>query len=156
MAALSTGARLAGEAMKSFHGVGSELLADKIARGLNLGETASKFIKPAAELTGSAAVIGAEKLAPSLFNRPASPEYARQAYQPGTMPLTNEQAGYLYLDQMKTQNQLAVLQARQSASVPTRMAPMMGAASQVIAPEMNVMGDPYGGMMGAINTTYSY
>lgn len=158
MAALSTGARMAGKALEEFHDIASSLVGEKVvsALGSKIPEKAAKFVSPATKLASSAALTGAESLAPSLFGRSASPEYARQPYRPGTMPLTNEQAGYLYLDQMKTQNQLAVLQARQSASVPTRMAPMFGAVSPAVAPEMNVMGDPYGSLMGAINTTYSY
>ena len=160
MSAQTASTRLAGEALRKFHEVGSGLISSKIAEriGPTLGATATQFIEPASQLAGSAAIAGAESVLDPLFQKKKTEaqEYARQAYVPGTVPLTNEQAGYLYLDQIKTQNQLALLQARQTASVPTRMAPMYGAVSQSVAPEINPIGDPYGGLMGALNTTYTY
>jgi len=156
MSTLSTGARLAGEAMKEFHGVGSQILGEKVvsALGGKLGETASKFIGPTVQLGGSALVAGAENILSPITNKRIneSPEFARQMYRPGTLPLTNEQAGYLYLDQMKLQNQMALLQARQELSANPGIPQSINRQSVSSLVPDNL----YGSLARTINTTYSY
>jgi hypothetical protein len=44
------------------------------------------------------------------------PAYASSAYVPGRLPLTNEQAGEMLLDQQRFQHQMQLIQARQNAS----------------------------------------
>lgn len=44
------------------------------------------------------------------------PAYASSAYIPGRLPLTNEQAGEMLLDQQRFQHQMQLIQARQNAS----------------------------------------
>lgn len=124
----SVGTRLAGEALKSFHTVGTGLLGEKIAEKAIpvIGATASKFLAPAAELTASGAVMGAENLLgltggqqQSNYKVPVgSTNFSTQQYIPGISPLTNEQAGALYLEQVRLQNQMQLIQARQTASSP--------------------------------------
>jgi len=126
--AATVGSRLAGEALKSFHTVGTGLLGKKIAEKAVpvIGETASKFLSPAAELAASGAVLGAENLLgltgstqQSNYRVPiGSASFASQPYAPGMSPLTNEQAGALYLEQVRMQNQMQLIQARQMASSP--------------------------------------
>jgi len=156
MSTLSTGARLAGEAMKEFHGVGSQILGEKVvsALGGKLGETASKFVGPTVQLGGSALVAGAENILSPITNKRIneSPEFARQMYRPGTLPLTNEQAGYLYLDQMKLQNQMALLQARQELSANPGIPQSINRQSVSSLVPDNL----YGSLARTINTTYSY
>jgi len=152
--------RLAGEALKKFHEVGTGLIAGKIASkvGPAIGATATQFIEPVSQLAGSAAIAGAENVLDPLFKKKKAegPEFARQSYVPGTLPLTNEQAGYLYLDQMKLQNQLALLQARQNASIPTQAAGVYGAVTPPIAPEMGGLGGQYGDFLSGLSATTVY
>ena len=152
MIAAGTGAKLASEAFKSFHDVGTRMAGEKLgaALGTKLGESASQFISPTAQLVGAGLVAGAENVLSPLLTRgqPKTADYARQPFVPGTLPLTNEQAGYLYLDQMKLQNQLALLQARQNLTG--------GGGGAVAAPYGAAGADPYSSLSRSINTTYSY
>jgi hypothetical protein len=157
MTLFGTGARLAGDALKAYHGVGSEIVGEKLAStfGSKIGETASRFLTPTVQLGGSALIAGAENvLSPILEkDRNKTADFARQPYQLGTLPLTNEQAGYLYLDQMKLQNQLALLQARQELSSSTSNSMPMGYSSNMpVTPQIN----PLGSLHQALNTTYTY
>jgi len=156
MSTVSTASRLAGEAMKEFHGIGSQILGEKVvsALGGRLGDTASKFIGPTVQLGGSALVAGAENILSPITNKRLgdNPEFARQMYRPGTLPLTNEQAGYLYLDQMKLQNQMALLQARQELSAN----PGIPQSINRQAVSSFVPDNLYGSLARTINTTYSY
>lgn len=151
----NVGLRLAGEALKSFHEVGSGILGEKVAGavGGKLGETASKFIAPVTQLASSGLVAGAENILQPVLNPPKKDKstFHQQQYMPGTLPFTNEQAGQWYLDQMRLQNQLALLQARQSA-----------AGAYTGGPEITSYGentmqmDPYASLRQSINRVYTY
>jgi len=152
MIAAGTGAKLASEAFKSFHDVGTRMAGEKLstALGTKLGGSAAQFISPTAQLVGAGLVAGAENvLSPLLTKEKAqTADYGRQPFVPGTLPLTNEQAGYLYLDQMKLQNQLALLQARQNLTG--------GGGGAVAAPYGAAGVNPYASLSQTLNTTYSY
>lgn len=151
MSLAGTGARMAGKALEAYHNVGTSVIGEKLASALgsNLGSTTRKLIEPTAQLAGAGLVAGAETVLSPLLNKgkDKSQDYGRQRYVPGTVPLTNEQAGYLYLDQMKLQNQLALLQARQSMAEQPQTGPMGYGQGQI---------DPYSSLNRILNTTYTY
>lgn len=157
MTLAGTGARLAGEALKSYHGVGAEVVGEKLAAALGnrLSGTAMRFVGPTVQLGGSALVAGAENILSPVLDKDKTKtaDFARQPYQPGTLPLTNEQAGYLYLDQMKLQNQMALLQARQELSAAPGLTEAHG-RMPVSSPVPQ--GNPYAGLNQVINATYTY
>jgi hypothetical protein len=103
--------RKAGEALDTFFKVGGDAL--QVALTPRLGKLGAAFAVPAAQLAASAGIRAGEEIA----GKPKETDFTRQAYVPGTVPLTNEQAGYMYLDQMKYRNQMALLQARENARV---------------------------------------
>jgi hypothetical protein len=151
MALAGTGARMAGKALEAYHNVGTSVLGEKLASALGskLGGTASRLIEPTAQLVGAGLVSGAETVLSPVLDRGSDKkaDYARQQYVPGTMPMTNEQAGYLYLDQMKLQNQLALLQARQGMMAQPQSGPTGYGQGQI---------DPYSSLNRILNTTYTY
>lgn len=155
----NVGIRLAGEALKSFHEVGSGLLGEKVAQsvGGKIGETASKFIAPATQLASSGLVVGAENILKPVLTAKKEDEasFAKQRYAPGTLPLTNEQAGQLYLDQMRLQNQLALLQQRQMMSGNTQMGGYQYGTGVVEGGGYEQQ-NPYSTLSQAINRTYTY
>lgn len=84
-----------------------------------------------AKLAGAAAPVAATALASAPFVLPGllqggdaqssgrstrMPAFSTSPYIPGTMPFTNAQMGSMMLNQQNYQNQLALLQARQSVS----------------------------------------
>jgi hypothetical protein len=91
-------------------------------------ETVSKVAGAAAPLAAAGTVLAGQRL---LFGAPADnrqastatvreyrpPAYASSAYVPGRLPLTNEQAGEMLLDQQRFQHQMQLIQARQNASL---------------------------------------
>lgn len=157
----NVGLRLAGEALKSFHEVGSGLLGEKLAQtvGGKLGETAGKFIAPTTQLAASGLVAGAENILQPVLNTAKQDKstFHQQQYVPGTLSLTNEQAGQLYLDQMRLQNQLALLQQRQTMSSNMPLGPDQYGGNALGG---SVGGyeqqNPYSTLSRAINTTYTY
>lgn len=89
-------------------------------------ETVSKVAGAAAPLAAAGAVMAGQKL---IFGSPTEqqqvataakeyrpPAYASSAYVPGRLPLTNEQAGEMLLDQQRFQHQMQLIQARQAAA----------------------------------------
>lgn len=87
--------------------------------------TVSKIAGAAAPLAAAGTVMAGQKL---LFGSPDNnrqavtpireyrpPAYASSAYVPGRLPLTNEQAGEMLLDQQRFQHQMQLIQARQNA-----------------------------------------
>jgi hypothetical protein len=89
-------------------------------------ETVSKIAGAAAPLAAAGTVLAGQKL---LFGAPSGqqqvptaakeyrpPAYASSAYVPGRLPLTNEQAGEMLLDQQRFQHQMQLIQARQLAA----------------------------------------
>lgn len=98
-------------------------LAGKLAE---YPETVSKVAGAAAPLAAAGTVMAGQKL---LFGTPSEPKqdsvsareyrppaYASSAYVPGRLPLTNEQAGEMLLDQQRFQHQMQLIQARQAAA----------------------------------------
>jgi len=93
-------------------------------------ETTSKLVGAATPLALAGGLAGAGALLSarqqsgySLPVQPTTvqarqPAFATQQYIPGVSPLTNEQAGALYLEQVRMQNQMQLIQARQMASSP--------------------------------------
>ena len=115
MAAQAASTRIAGEALEKFFGLGSKAVAGK----LGLAGTALTLAEPAAQLVGAAGLrVGEALAAPSTEKKKEAQDFTRQPYTPGTLPLTNEQAGYAYLNEMKYQQQMQLLMARQNASSP--------------------------------------
>lgn len=104
---------------KLLSGVATEAIGGRISP--IIGETATKFVGPAVGLAAAGLTAGAERLLKPSTQSSSSRSnvsFAHQAYSPGTLPLTNEQAGDLYLQQVRMQNQLALLRARQEAASP--------------------------------------
>ena len=126
--ATAASTRIAGKALGDFLNVATlAAQAGALAQGIkgptydakgnvvDQGSRRYQLIEPGVNLAGSAAIRAGESL---LANKMKPVDYARQPYQAGTIPLTNEQAGYLYLEQEKQKNALALLQARENARVP--------------------------------------
>ena len=101
--------RKAGEALDTFFKLGGEAI--QVALTPRLGKMGAALAVPAAQLAASAGIRAGEEI----VGKPKETDFTRQPYVPGTLPLTNEQAGYLYLDQMKYQHQMQLLQAREQA-----------------------------------------
>lgn len=125
--ATAASTRIAGKALGDFLNVATlAAQAGAMAQGLrgptldekgkvtDAGSTRYRLIEPGIHLAGSGLIRAGESLMP---DKKKPVDYARQPYQPGTIPLTNEQAGYLYLEQEKQKNQMALLQARENARV---------------------------------------
>jgi hypothetical protein len=138
--------RKAGDALDAFFDLGGEAL--QVALTPKLGKMGAALAVPAAQLLTSGGLRAAEQA----LGQPKEAEFTRQAYVPGTLPLTNEQAGYLYLDQMKYQNQLRLLQARENARTAANQ-PMSAATGMDTSATMAI--DPMGAAR-AMYTTHQF
>jgi hypothetical protein len=96
-------------------------------------ERVAGLVGAAAPLAAAGGIAGAGLLGQRMLQGPPGgydqqimterhPLYSQQPFVPGTVPFTNAQASEVMLEQMKLQNQLQVIQARQSASQPQGMA----------------------------------
>jgi len=139
--------RLAGQAMDTFFNYLSGEALEALLTP-KLGSVGAKLAVPAAQLAASAGIKAAE----GVLDKPKETEFTRQAYVPGTLPLTNEQAGYLYLDQMKYQNQLRLLQARENARIAANQ-PLSAATGMDTSATMAI--DPMGAAR-AMYTTHQF
>mgnify|MGYP006268634515 CR=1 FL=1 len=103
---------------KLLSGMATKSIGEKVSP--MIGEAATQFVGPAVGLAAAGLTAGAERLMrPAMQSSSRSNvSFAHQAYSQGPLPLTNEQAGDLYLQQVRMQNQLALIRARQEAASP--------------------------------------
>lgn len=135
--------RLAGKALNDFLRVATTVVGSGVEQKIlnkvgGIGSDATglkglmaRYPETTAKLAGAAAPAALTALASAPFvlpgllqggdaqssgRAPRTPAFSTSPYIPGTMPFTNEQMGAMMINQQNYQNQLALIQARQSAS----------------------------------------
>jgi len=114
--------------------------------------------KAVGALTTGGTLLGGVKVLPGLINSigfgsedssQRIPPFATSQYMPGRLPLTNEQAGEMLLNQQRFQQQMQLIQARQSASTP-----QMQQAEELAYSPLNA--SSVGNVSRALQQTYNY